>query len=236
MKTFKFLSMAIMCMAMVLVSCTGDRGETGPQGKQGIAGADGVNGANGADGSDGTDGISCWDLNGNGVGDADEDINDDGNFDALDCQGADGANGVNGSDGNANVQAFNILLTDFSGTNLPFTIPMDPVDLPNYAMLFYLKNANGVVYSVPGPMDGNLYYSRLFYSESNSNGTIFFYKMADDSAHNIAAGYFTNLKIIAIETTTGAKNAQQSITDELKDAGVDTSDYDAVAEYFGLDK
>ncbi|MBO0342224.1 MAG: hypothetical protein ACTHOM_04415 [Allomuricauda sp.] len=233
MKTLKFLSMAIMCMAMVLVSCTGDRGETGPQGKQGIAGADG---ANGGDGADGTDGISCWDLNGNGVGDADEDINDDGNFDALDCQGADGTNGVNGSDGNANVQAFNILLTDFSGTNLPFTIPMDPVDLPNYAMLFYLTNKNNVVYAVPGPMEANLFYTRLFYNQDSSNGSIQFVDSTNDAAYNISAGYFINLKIIAIETTTGAKNAQQSIMDELKAAGVDTNDYDAVAEYFGLDK
>ncbi|MBO0331049.1 collagen-like protein [[Muricauda] lutisoli] len=227
MKTLKFLSMAIMCMAMVLVSCTGDKGETGPQGEQGIAGVDG---ANGSDGVDGADGASCWDLNGNGVGDADEDINDDGNFDALDCQGTDGV------DGNANVQIFDIDVTDSSGSSLLFNIPIDPAALPNYAMLFYLKNLGGLVYSVPGPMDGNNYYSRLYYDENDSTGTIRFYNNSDDTAYNVAAGYFTNLRIIAIETTTGAKNGQQSIMDELKAAGIDADDYDAVAEYFGLDK
>lgn len=31
-------------------------------------------------------GLACWDLNGNGTGDADEDVNGDGAFDARDCQ------------------------------------------------------------------------------------------------------------------------------------------------------
>jgi hypothetical protein len=37
-------------------------------------------------GADGKKGLSCWDLNGNGKEDPDEDKNQDGNFDALDCQ------------------------------------------------------------------------------------------------------------------------------------------------------
>ena len=36
-----------------------------------------------------SDGINCWDLNGNGVGDLREDVNGDGNYNALDCQGSD---------------------------------------------------------------------------------------------------------------------------------------------------
>lgn len=45
--------------------------------------------------------ISCWDLNGNGVADAEEDVNADGTVDALDCQGAPGEAGqsIPGSDG-----------------------------------------------------------------------------------------------------------------------------------------
>jgi len=34
----------------------------------------------------GEDGLNCWDLDGDGVKDADEDTNDDGNWDALDCK------------------------------------------------------------------------------------------------------------------------------------------------------
>lgn len=47
------------------------------------------------------DGINCWDLNGNGVNDPAEDVNSDGNFDALDCAGADGAAGPQGPAGPA---------------------------------------------------------------------------------------------------------------------------------------
>lgn len=35
-------------------------------------------------------GINCWDLNGNGIRDPEEDTNSDGLFDALDCRGFDG--------------------------------------------------------------------------------------------------------------------------------------------------
>ncbi len=45
------------------------------------------------DGQPGQDGLACWDLNGNGTADADEDKNGDGNYDALDCQGPPGTAG-----------------------------------------------------------------------------------------------------------------------------------------------
>jgi hypothetical protein len=50
-------------------------------------------------GAPGAPGINCWDLNGDGVNDADEDVNGDGLWDALDCQGSAGQDGVDGSDG-----------------------------------------------------------------------------------------------------------------------------------------
>jgi octaheme c-type cytochrome (tetrathionate reductase family) len=55
-------------------------------GLSGCEGDDGGTGAAGADGTAGDDGISCWDINQNGVGDLpDEDQNDDGVVDTLDC-------------------------------------------------------------------------------------------------------------------------------------------------------
>jgi hypothetical protein len=50
----------------------------------------------------GDDGLHCWDTNGDGVKDASEDVNNDGEWDALDCRGAkgeDGSAGTNGSNG-----------------------------------------------------------------------------------------------------------------------------------------
>jgi len=58
-------------------SCHGADGAVGPQGPQG---------EQGSAGADGADGLSCWDTNGNGIGDSEEDINNDGNFDTLDCK------------------------------------------------------------------------------------------------------------------------------------------------------
>ncbi len=53
------------------------QGEQGPQGEPGDDGTDGAPGA---------DGLSCWDLDGNGVGDVGtEDVNADGLVDVLDC-------------------------------------------------------------------------------------------------------------------------------------------------------
>jgi len=48
-----------------------------------LAGCEGDDGNNGAAGADG---ISCWDLNENGVGDPEEDLNGDGVVDVLDCR------------------------------------------------------------------------------------------------------------------------------------------------------
>ncbi len=44
-------------------------------------------------------GAVCWDLNGNGVGDPDEDVNADGLFDRVDCVGATGETGPAGEPG-----------------------------------------------------------------------------------------------------------------------------------------
>jgi hypothetical protein len=57
----------------------------------GLAGCEGDDGAPGQDGIDGQDGATgaagqaCWDLNNNGIGDPEEDINGDGVVDVFDC-------------------------------------------------------------------------------------------------------------------------------------------------------
>ena len=142
MKLFRLFNVAILCMALTMVSCSG---EDGADGEDGDIGQTGPAGADGTDGTDGTDGIACWDLNGNGVGDVtdgtdNEDLNGDEVVDALDCQGV---NGTDGADGNANVFRSDILITDFAGSNLNFDLAniVSAQDLGNYIILFYLKNA-----------------------------------------------------------------------------------------------
>lgn len=80
----------------------GLQGETGPQGPQGPAGPQGLQGETGPQGpkgDKGNNGLNCWDLNGNDIADPIEDINGDGQFDALDCKGAKGDKGDPGPQG-----------------------------------------------------------------------------------------------------------------------------------------
>ena len=53
----------------------------------------------GADGPPGADGLNCWDLDGDGIRDPDEDVNLDGNVDAQDCRGPQGEQGPQGDPG-----------------------------------------------------------------------------------------------------------------------------------------
>jgi len=57
----------------------------GLAGCEGDDGSNGTNGTNGTDGTDGAAGQACWDLNNNGVGDPEEDLNSDGVVDVYDC-------------------------------------------------------------------------------------------------------------------------------------------------------
>ena len=65
--------LSIVLLAFTVAGCEGEDGK------------DGVDGVAGTPGADGSDGVSCWDLNENGVGDPNEDLNGDGVVDVLDC-------------------------------------------------------------------------------------------------------------------------------------------------------
>lgn len=80
----------------------GAQGSTGPTGTQGEPGVAGVQGEPGTMGAQGAQGISCWDLNGNGVGDPGEDFNGDGSYNTLDCQNLPGPQGMSCWDLNMN--------------------------------------------------------------------------------------------------------------------------------------
>ncbi|WP_293297665.1 hypothetical protein [Allomuricauda sp.] len=219
MKSLKLVCMAMVSMTVILVSCSGEDGEQGQQGFPGV------------DGSNGTDGISCWDINGNGIGDAEEDINDDGNFDALDCQGSEGQAG---QDGNANVQEFKFGLE----LQAPYTQLVrdlnDIVDEPSdYAFLFYMEHKLNLTYSIPGHLFANSHYARVHTDSNTGHVVINFYDLNDQS-FQVPAGEYKNLIVVAIELSNTGKTSE-NIMAELKAAGVDTSDYHAVAAYFGLE-
>ena len=64
---------------------TGPIGPSGPTGSTGAEGPPGPAGEQGPPGSTGDDGIHCWDLDGDGINDLNEDINGDGVFNTFDC-------------------------------------------------------------------------------------------------------------------------------------------------------
>lgn len=239
MKNLKLFSVAMLAMAITLASCSGSDGEQGIQGKQGEPGpqGDSIKGDPGDPGDPGADGISCWDLNGNGVGDItvdanNEDLNLDGVVDALDCQGAPGQNG---QDGNANVERWRTLLAGFTGSELIIPLETPPGTVNDYAYFFYLETANGNLFPVPGPI-ANTVYTSLYIDAASHEVNVLFWNSADNSAFIVPDGLFVYFHVIAVESPIlGNKGTQESVLNELKAAGVDTNDYHAVAAYFGLE-
>lgn len=233
MKTIKLVSMAMLSMAMIMTSCSGEDGETGPQGPKGDKG----DSIQGNPGNDGNDGIACWDLNGNGTGELDEDINNDGVVDALDCQGE---QGEQGETGNANVQehTFNLdVFGDYSTLKLDLH---NIVDEPaNYAYLYYLVSPTGVddemMIPIPGYIDNTVYTFITTFLNPNSEdyGTLNVFFRQNGAPFMVNGSPYPELIVVAIELSNTGKTSE-NVMAELKAAGVDTSDYDAVATYFGL--
>jgi hypothetical protein len=86
------LGLALGCSGKTenAVSSPGEDGSVGEGGEEGVpgeAGEDGEDGEAGADGEDGSDGVPCWDLDGDGEPDPEEDTNGDGVVDVDDCRG-----------------------------------------------------------------------------------------------------------------------------------------------------
>ena len=67
--------------------CRGAPGKDGNPGNDGKDGNPGKDGKDGDPGKDGGAGHHCWDIDGDGVNDSGEDVNQDEKFDARDCQG-----------------------------------------------------------------------------------------------------------------------------------------------------
>jgi hypothetical protein len=82
------LALALGCSGKTENAVTSP-GEDGAAGEGGEEGAPGEDGAPGEAGEDGEDGLDCWDLNGDGEPNPEEDINGDGVVDVEDCRGND---------------------------------------------------------------------------------------------------------------------------------------------------
>lgn len=94
--------------------------QVGPQGKQGVAGPIGPQGPQGYSG---VTGLSCWDLDGDDYCDLEDDINNDGTCDALDCQGPQGPPGSAGEVKKTTIELCK-LYDSLGNINLGIEIPL----------------------------------------------------------------------------------------------------------------
>jgi len=77
----------LLSVPYALYAVTAGNNTPGPQGPAG------QNGANVQNGTNGQNGLNCWDLDGDGVNDASEDVNNDGIWNVIDCRGTQGPAG-----------------------------------------------------------------------------------------------------------------------------------------------
>ncbi|TAI47208.1 collagen-like protein [Flagellimonas allohymeniacidonis] len=242
MKLSKVLALLCMALTATLFSCSGEDGE------RGVAGSDG---APGTPGQPGAAGVNCWDLNGNGQEDEDEDLNKDGEFNALDCQGADGDDGQPGDPGaDGNAEVYTVTFKGIANGFNSYSQDMNELDgivenFSEWAFLGYVSKGSQL-FPVPGaiekgPNTDTFFYTLFFVTDSEDpklgpRATLNHYELDFQSGYNPTSDDVDDFIVVAIKSNVvnSSKSAQVGIEAELKAAGVDTSDYYAVMDYFGL--
>lgn len=218
MKFSRLFVLGLVALAVSLASCSGKDGEDGDPG---IAGETGIN---------------CWDTNGDGINDANEDVNGDNEFNGLDCQGA------AGTDGNANAMHYFVQIPDDPSGKSSFSINVPQLTqevLDEDTILFYFQKSEGenFVYTfVPGlGRDGNY----IVGVKLDVGTATFIVKDFNGVDLPIPENEVSGIKMIIIEssstTTIQGKGQQQlDVLGYLESEGVEIADYHDVLDYFNL--
>jgi hypothetical protein len=151
--------------------------------------------------------------------------------------GCEGPTGPAGKDGNANVTLYVFGSQDFSSdADVNHTVPnVTEAEWKESAWLFYLVNAQETPFPVPGPGSGSgdEYNAWTWLSTATSPPEV----MAHFELESGTGESYTELRVVQIEastvvqTTSGKGSTKVVIPEHL-----DTEDYNAVAEYYGLDR
>lgn len=219
MKLQRIFMLGCMVLAIALVSCSGEDGDKGDKGDKGDTGA-----ASTVAGPAGADGINCWDLDKDGVNDASEDVNDDGEFNALDCQGAQGVPGPS-------AQRIIVDTSTIPNTTNPVVLDMDLTGVfENFFPLTYIYSTTSTTYyAIPGTIELiNLHDFSIVYREDGITIT-------DNSGSGWFNPIFEEVHVLLIETTSLGGKSQADVMASLKANGVDTNNYKEVMQYFGLE-
>jgi len=243
--TTNFIKCAILIFAISFTSCSkdGDIGPIGPQGEQGIQGEQGEQGEQGPAGEDGEalgvpgpQGEQGEQGETGATGPAGEDGTDGTNG----TNGTDGTNGEDGEDGNANVATYTYDLSSESGATITVNataLSQEVID--NDLILGYLSKNGNTYTPIPAPIYafGLGDNSDIAVEISLNRYWMFFYEVGTENLKSVTVGQLDELKLIVIESnsTTSGKSSKANTLSNLKSAGVDTSDYYAVMDYYGLE-
>jgi hypothetical protein len=148
-------------------------------------------------------------------------------------QGPQGPQGEPGEDGNANVDLYIFGSHNFntSPTAVLHVDDVDETEMKESAWLVYLL-VNNIFYQIPGPGLNGLSTYRSFVFWSNSMQRVVIEIRRTDGS---GEGY-DEIRVIRIGASNVTDNRATSAPEQsLIPAHLDTSDYHAVVEYFGLD-
>ncbi len=164
--------------------------------------------------------------------------------------GAMGPAGVDSTDGNANVQTYVYNNPTWNGSNW-LDIDMNGIltddVIENDAILGYMQitSISSLSISIPTYINSKFYETVIFNSQSASLAGVYRIisrEQDGNSTPNANLEALDWVKIVVIEssnTTTGNGgkiiNGKEAVYQELRDAGVDITDYDQVATYYGIE-
>ncbi|CAZ94998.1 Conserved hypothetical protein [Zobellia galactanivorans] len=240
----KFLICFIMALTIAaLTSCQKDNLEDAVltetvHGEQGVAGTAGENGRDGEKGDTGEQGPQ---------GEKGE-RGPQGEQGPQGEIGAAGANGADGEDGNANVRSFKFSLTSVASSHHTIEMPQLTTEvMENDVILTYLQFSRPLLltYQLPATINVGLGGGRSLAADISASLwvgeiTLSLKKPGELTSlmdSDIRAGDLKTLRVVIIKSTesTTGKTAEQNVRAELKSAGVNISNYDEVARYYGID-
>lgn len=163
-------------------------------------------------------------------------------LDGLDgVTGPAGANGADGEDGNANIKTYVFDLSTESGASIPNSLAeltQEVVD--NDLVIGYLQNGvSTTYYPIPASAwpNGTGGFYDIGVDIAVGKYWVNFYEVGTQTLMFVTGVELGKLKIVVAESsnTTTGKTSKGSLRAQLKSAGVDSNDYYAVMDYFGLE-
>ncbi len=162
--------------------------------------------------------------------------------------GMDGMDGADGADGNANVKVYRFQAPDWtSSNNMTLQIPDLTSEDVNFSVILVYVSFQSQKYRLLPVTDLNINgFGSGFNLFSQSDGishhiTIFISRTGAALPNPLPEMDFVKVAIIKPSESNNIvgngriANPKQTVLNELRDAGVDINDFNAVCEYYGID-